>query len=408
MRRIALAAIAVLACAAPSAAQRSRITPARPALSAHADTNNAVTYYQHGASRLEADPTEAAAAFYWASRLRPGWAEPLYGRRVALLMSEPRRLVSYMEGSRSVARSPEVVAIDSLQLRALMLNPFLAQRFDRPMLRHYLTASVEENMRRNGVEPNRALAAYEVSNWLNSASPYMKAWFAYSEGRYPQAIGEYERALARARQNERVKLRTDLGRIHFFSGNFDRAVEHFTTATTESRKADSRDMVYVYESKALLEHSLGTVLQQKGDTAAAREAYGRALQEDLSFFPAHVALSGIALASGDTASALSAMDLAVQLSPENAAIHYEYALLLIRARKTVEAVAELKKAAEIEPVYAAPHLILGHLFDRSGAGFEAEALGHFRAYLARAPRDEAGRANAEARVAALTAAPVQP
>jgi Tfp pilus assembly protein PilF len=170
--------------------------------------------------------------------------------------------------------------------------------------------------------------------------------------------------------------------------------------------------VYVYESKALLEHSLGAVLQQKGDTAAAREAYGRALQEDLSFYPAHIALSSMSMAAGDTARALSSMDLAVELSPDNAALHYDYALLLIRARKVDQAVTELKKATALEPMYAAPLLILGHVTDRAGPGFEQAALDYFRAYLARAARDDAGRASAEARVAALEAqlkaAPVQP
>ncbi|HEX8431746.1 MAG TPA: tetratricopeptide repeat protein [Longimicrobium sp.] len=414
MRRIALAAVAVLACAAPSAAQRSRSTPVppRPALWAQADTNNAGAYYQHGVSKLESSPTEAAAAFYWAARLRPGWAEPLYGRRVALLMSDPRLLIGYMSGNRSVIRSAEVAAIDSLQLRALMLNPFLAQRFDRPLLRQYITKAVEEDMHRNGQPPNSALAAHQASSWLLTASPYMKAWFAYSEGRYPQAIGEYERALSRARPSERARLRTDLGRIHFFSGNLDRSVEHFTAATTESRKEDSRDLVFVYESKALLEYSLGTVLQQKGDSAAAREAYGRALQEDLSFHPAHLSLSAMAMASGDTATALSEMDLAVELSPDNPALHYDYALLLVRARKVDQAVTELKKAMELEPMYAAPLLILGLVTDRAGPGHEQQALDYYRAYLARAARDDVGRPSAEARVAALDAqlkaTPVQP
>jgi hypothetical protein len=75
-------------------------------------------------------PAEAAAAFYWAARLQPGWADPLYGRRVALLMTDPDRLVRYMEDNRGTIRSPEIQAIDSLQLRALSLDPFLVQTFD--------------------------------------------------------------------------------------------------------------------------------------------------------------------------------------------------------------------------------------------------------------------------------------
>ena len=403
MRKLAITAAAVLACAAPAAAQTPRVhdIPPRPVLWAQADTNSAGAYFSHGVSRLTEKPEEAAAAFYWAARLRPGWAEPLYGRRVALLMSDPDRLVRYMEDNRGTMRSPEILAIDSLQLQALSLNPFLIQQFDQQMLRAYMMRAVTNDMQRGGGTANTALVAHMVESWLQSSEPSMRAWVAYSQGRFPQALAEYERSLRRAQPRQRPRIHTDLGRIHFFTGNLGKAVEHFTSASTEMRKRDARDLVVVYESKALTEFSVGVVYEKMGNTAAAQEAYGRALQEDLAFGPAHRALSALALARGDTATTISEMALAVELSPRDAALRMDYGLMLLLAAKPSEGVAEIQKASELEPLFAAPQLMLARLYDRSR--LPQEALGHYRAYLARAPRDDEGYANAQQRVAALDA-----
>jgi Tfp pilus assembly protein PilF len=138
-----------------------------------------------------------------------------------------------------------------------------------------------------------------------------------------------------------------------------------------------------------------------GNPAAAQEAYGRALQEDLSFAPAHRALSALALARGDTATAVSELALAVELSPDDAAVRLQYALMLVRTLRAQEAVAEFKRAAELEPYYAAPHLMLARLYDSSGIA--PEALDYYRSYVARAARDDAGYANARERIATLDA-----
>ena len=403
MHNIAIAAAAALVCATQAAGQPTRVhdVPRRPVLWAAADTNSASTYYIHGVNRIADRPAEAAAAFYWAARLQPGWADPLYGRRVALLMSDPHRLVRYMEDNRGTLRSAEVQAIDSLQLRALSIDPFLIQKFDRPMLRVYMTHAVMQGMRRDGGDVNSALAAHVVENWLRSSEPSMRAWVAYSEGRFPQALSEYERSLARASARNKPRIHTEVGRIHFFTGNLAKAAEHFAAAAEGMRKEDVRDLVFVYQSKALMEHSLGAVYEKMGNAAAAQEAYGRALQEDLSFAPAHRALSALAMARGDTATAVSELALAVELSPDDAAVRVQYGLLLVRTRKAQEAVDEFKRAAELEPFYAAPHLMLARLYDSSGMA--QEALDNYRAYLARAARDDAGYANAQERIGSLEA-----
>lgn len=396
-----LAALA-LAGAAPAGAQRARVheTPPRPAMWAGADTNSAVSYYTHGLSLLERSPAEAAAAFYWAARLRPGWADPLYARRIALLMSDRHRLVDYMNGRRNVRRNPEVLAIDSLQLRALSLDPFLFQKLDRHMVVRYLEEVFADELRDSQGNRDESLARFEVQRFLDRASPSMRAWMAYSEGRFPAAIEGYERELRGARNKSRV--RADVARVHFLSGNLPQAAEHMRKAIEEMREDDDREMVFVYESKALLEHSLATVHRRTGNRDAAREAYGRALQEDLSFYPAHVFLSEMALEAGDTATALSEMALAVEIAPGEPSLRHAHAVLLLRARRPIEAAAELEKAIELEPYYAAPRFLLAALNDASGVSDAART--HYRAFLERAPRDDPQRPRATGRLAELDAA----
>src|SRR5713101_1954999 len=82
-------------------------TPKRPDLGVGADTNFAPAYYGYGLSVVQRDPQKAAEAFYWAARLDPTWAQPLYARRIALLMAEPRFLVGYMNGTRRFVDSKE-------------------------------------------------------------------------------------------------------------------------------------------------------------------------------------------------------------------------------------------------------------------------------------------------------------
>ena len=398
--RLPLLALVLCAAALPAAAQRVRVhdVPARPALFASADTNAAAAYYILGTQLLEREPAQAAAAFYWAHRLNPRWADALYGRRVALLMSDGPRLVRYMEGMRGTVRSAEIASIDSLQLRALTMDPFLVQKFDRQLLTLYLTHSLNDQMARSGGAGNMALVSHLVQQWLldSRSDPFMRAWFAYSEGRYPQALGEYERALRRARNKSR--LRTDVGRLHYLSGNYPQALEHFTLAITEMREEDARDIVYLYESKALLEQSVGAVHEKTGNLDAAREAYGRALTEDLSYYPAHQRLGWLSLVAGDTVAAVSELALAAEAAADDGAVQYEYALVLALAKRYDEAIAALRRAIQVEPYFAAPYLLLAKVQDVTSS---PETPATYRAFLARATRDDPDRPAAEARLAEI-------
>jgi tetratricopeptide (TPR) repeat protein len=399
MRRSILSAL-LAATALPAAAQHVHDVPPRPPLFAAADTNSAGAYYLHGVQLLTREPRTAAAAFYWAERLQPGWADALYGRRVALLMSEPRRLVRYMTGDRGVVRSRDVLAIDSLYLRALMAEPFMLPKLDRQMFEAFVHAAFSQGT------TNAALANFEARTWLNDASPAMKAWFAYSQGRFGDALGDYERAVRRASRDERPRTRTDLARVQYFLGSYEPAIQNLTQALQEFRVRDAGDLVFVYESKALLEQSLGAIHEARGDSAAAREAYGRALQEDLAYAPAHLRLAALAQGSGDIATALGEYALAVELAPGEATVRYRYGVALAAAGQAVEAVAQFNRAIEMEPYYAAPHYALGIM--NFQAQLHEDAITHMEAFLARAAREDPLRANATAALTQSRAALATP
>jgi tetratricopeptide (TPR) repeat protein len=399
MKKILTMALAMAACATAADAQRVHEVPARPALWAGADTNSAGAYYLLGVQRLDRDAHTSAAAFYWAERLSPGWPDALYGRYVALLMSDAHRMEQY-ETRRGGIGDREIQAIDSLYYRAVQRDPFLHRKLEKQYVMMYYRNVYAEAIRQETGGRDDAAAEFLMQSLMQDTDPYTRAWLAYADGRFPAAIQFYEQVLRRERNPVRLRLR--LGQIHYLSGNYTQAAEHLRLGIEALRQDDRRQVVRVYESKAMLEYSLAAALEQAGNADAAREAYGRALQEDLAFWPGHRRMAMLAASKGDTATALVELGLAVELAPGEADLHYEYGYLLLAAHKVLESAAEMKKAAELDPYYAAPHFYLAAMNDASG--MTDDALEHYRAYLARASTDDSHLAQARTRVAALSAA----
>lgn len=407
MRSLPLAAPAAalllaLAAAAPLAAQREERLPPRPRLAAAADTNDAQAYFQRGMVLLDEDNANAAGdAFFWAHRLNPGWADALYAQWVARLTSNPRRLVQYMNGTPSVVYSSEIARIDSLKARALALDPFYHPRLDRHLFTKYVMGAVGRDVERYtmGGQANRSELEHYVRVYLQSASPSLKGWMAFSDGNFAEAVPQYQRAIDGARFD--AGLRMEKAQVLYLMGSFDGALEEMTRAATELRARDERDLVYLYQSKSLVEQSIGMIHEAAGRPDAAREAYARALQEDLSYFPAHLRTAALALAAGDTASAAASMDLAVQVQPAEPALRLAYAQVLLQSRRPMEAVQQLQQAVALNADYAEPYQWMARVYD--AAGLADEALLNYDAFLARAARGHAMRASAQTRAEALRA-----
>ncbi|MGH9884197.1 MAG: hypothetical protein ACREBE_01625, partial [bacterium] len=315
-----------------SSAQRDK-EPRRPKLAAGADTNDAHAYYDFAVDLLARDPDKAADALYWSSRIEPMWADAYYARRIALILANPRMTVK------------EAKPIDSLLFRALGLNPFLSTRLDRFLI--------------------------PVQVRLLSGTPVaVRAWFAYNEGLYDEALDLYAKAIKT--EKKKTWLYVARARLLFGINRPDSALADLNAAVEEIRREENKDLVVVYQSRAVIEHSLAVVHERLGNAAAAKEAYGRALQEDLSYYPAHLQLSFLALEAHDTTTALSELDLATQLREDDAGAQYLSGFTLVMAGRATDAEPHLKKAIQLDPWYAAPKFIYARLLE--AAEFKEEAI----------------------------------
>jgi hypothetical protein len=343
----------------------------RVTLPADADTNDARAYYQYGAAVIRDHPGVAAQAFYWAHRLSPDWPDALYARSLAIILDQRDHLPEYLEGSRRVANSPDFRTSDSLLGAALALDPFLYRRFDRLLFDAYV----------DYLSQHGALTSFAVQV---RSKPFLRGWVAYAQSRWSDAVQAYGEAITKARY--KAGLLAARAQSEFMMAAYPAARADLTAALEERRRMDAEapGAVAFYDSKALLEYSVGVVQETLGDKAAAREAYARALQEDLSYHQAHVRLAALALSDGDTATAISEYDLAAQIRDKDPALRYQMGALLVAARRLDAAAPHFRAAIEAEPLYAPPYASLGGIYEKLDQPHEALAL--YQAFIAHASR----------------------
>jgi tetratricopeptide (TPR) repeat protein len=389
-------ALATLAAISPLSAQKKGSIPKRPKLQFTTDTNDAGAYYQLGQQMLDRDPRFAADAFYWATRISPNSADAFYALRTARHLSDPWRFKRYMEDDRKTIESSEVQQIDSLLARALMLNPFLYRKFDQLMFRSYIHHAVNSSSPGNE-RPSPGELDFWLTNWMQRAGPESRAWIAYSEGRFGDALRGYAEAMKGTKRQAR--LRTERGRIFYLTGNPDSALAELKLALDELRKKDNKELVKLYDSKAVLEHSIAKIHEARGDVPAAREAYGRALEEDLAFYPAHLELGNLALQAGDTATGMSEMELAVQINGNDPVLRLVVAYVLYANKRYPDAEGHLIKAIEVEPYFPNSYHVLGQVYEAQKR--PAAAIAQYEAFLRRAGMNHPMREEAIRRLGGL-------
>jgi tetratricopeptide (TPR) repeat protein len=388
LSRLAVAFASALLLVAPSAAaQRGGKPVPRPKLRDVTDTNDAQAYYDAGLQRFRDDPDYAADAFYWAARINPGWGDPLYGRRAAMLAQKRTLLNALMSDSRR-NRSREMQSLDSLYAHALMLNPFLYRRLDQQLFMNWITG---------GDRGVSAELSYAINVAISQSSPATQAWYAYSTGDFELALKKYGRAIELGRETAGYHL--ERARILGMRNDVPSAVAEFQLGLTELRRKDEKSLVVLYDSKAVAEYSIATLLEGAGDRKEARDAYGRALQEDLAYYPAHLRLGLLQLSDGDTTAAVSELALASEIAIDDPYVHYMNGWVLAKAKHTTESVAELTKATKLEPYYALPNLVLGAEYETLEKA--PEAIAAYERYLALASAKDPQRAFAIERVADL-------
>ena len=403
----ALLAVALLLAPALRA-QKAVPEPTRPHLDPGADTNDAGAYYRYGARMIESKPEESSRAFYWASKLDPASAEALYAMRTAALMRlSSSDLYDYYDYW-AKKRKPQYLALDSLLYRAYAINPFLYRNLDRSLNRRTLEADYKND------HPDADAASLNVAILEYMHDQRHSAWASYAQGRLPEALDAYAKELKelertknkrnkRDHEDDASTIHAERSRIFYLLGNMDSAFTEMTAAMAGQRERDAKETVILYESKAVYEQSLGMIQEKAQHPDLAREAYAHALEEDLSYFSAHMKMASLQLGQGDTASAVTEIDLAVQLQPNDPALRYDYAVVLVQARRDADAVNQLMKSIAIDPYYAAPRLLLARIADAEQ--YTDDAVREYKEYVALAPKSDPQAEAARSRLTALAAAP---
>ncbi|MFL5562275.1 MAG: hypothetical protein ACJ79K_12445 [Gemmatimonadaceae bacterium] len=364
MRRSLLLLSALCLTATAAAAQKDGKVPKRPELFAGADTNSWFVYYQSGLQYLRRRPDLAADAFYWAERLNPGAPEPLYAGWVAYWKKRPDRFWDYMAGKKFVVESKEVQHIDSLRLKALQRNPMMYQGL--------------------------WLELFDDEGPLDmSLDPAMQGLVAYAHGNPVRAA---ERLGQAVKSKDNRSLRYDRALALYQIAQYDTAANELQQLLDDMKKREEKKLVRAYESKQMFEYGIAILMIAKGDTAAARDALGKALTEDLSFAPAHVELAHLAAAGGDTATAVQELSQAVELDSTDVVAHFELGVHLMMQNHTDEAEVQLRKAIALEPYFAAPYFPLAYLLEFDEKNNEAADM--YVAFADRAPRADQQRAQA--------------
>jgi len=386
----------------PAAAQLPPQPPARAILPAGADTNRAASYYTYGLAMLDSRPEEAADAFYWATRLEPGWADAWYARRIAMIVARPELVGTFLQraNGKEGRNAQRLSETDSLYLHALALDPFVAQRLDwramLPFLRNLAPRELREKAGPTALEGMLRMAAAD--------HPEMEGLIALADGRYPDALESY--AEMQQGVSSPSGIHAERARLFLWTDQPDSALAEMRQAVAQIDKGRGR-VLFRLDSRALLEHSVGVILERLGDRDGAREAYLRAARADTLYHPAHAALSSLALAAGDTAGALREMELAVRIRPDDPTLRYQYGRKLAFAGRRDEAEAQVREALRLEPLYAPSYALLGGLLEMRGE--PAKGLEQYRAFMAHASREHALVPAIEERISALAAtAPATP
>ena len=350
--------------------------PKRPKLEPGADTNDARAYIEWGHLR-ETPWKKSFDAYYWASRLDPQTPMHLMQMYNAVYWAQsPEWREAYLEGAGFALKSKESRLLDSLQNNVYYREPFAHFTY------HQCTVS---------------------KDWLEyvADSPYLTALHYHDNGCYSQAVDAYRKVLVKTPTF--IGARINLVRVMFYTGQHGNAMAQIDTVLSQLRARDDKRTLRFYSSKEQLETMRGEIYESMEDYFNAKKAYGKALEENLSYWPARVRLARLASLQQEHDEALLEYEQAVQLADKDPVVRLDYGLALLRARKSAEAEREFRRAIELEPYFAVPYYNLAVALDNQGK--KDEAIETYRSYVARAPKRQGRLINAaNQRLAALGAA----
>jgi len=122
----------------------------------------------------------------------------------------------------------------------------------------------------------------------------------------------------------------------------------------------------------------GLAYEQKGNLAAACDAYQRALALDARFADAYINLGRLLHQGGNAPEAVRLYHLALESAPEDAIAHYNLAIALEDRGQLSAALAHYQRALASDPHFADAHFNAARLLERLGR--QLEALRHLASY----------------------------
>jgi tetratricopeptide (TPR) repeat protein len=330
--------VAVVCCIAFSSVALAQGNQA-PRLPAGVDPNDWEAYFDWGTEHIAKDLTAADAAIVWSSRLRPDRAEPLYARWIDFWAKDIRLYEKYLNDDESTIRDSRVIEAERLRERALKRNPFVHQG-----MIVYLYQRLPGYIRDN---------------------PVTRAWFALGKGDLPRAAELFATVIARDPKRYSY-LRFIRASALVNNGKPDSAAAEIAALLAQLRAEDAKSLGSEYQSKALLEYAMGLIEMRRGRTAAAREAFGRAVVEDAAFSPAHGMLGELALNSHDSATALLEYGLAAETDSGDVESIMGLGRAYQLAKRPADALVQFQRAVVLEPLYAEPYARLAFALEASG------------------------------------------
>ncbi|HEU5185933.1 MAG TPA: hypothetical protein VFU01_15280 [Gemmatimonadaceae bacterium] len=365
-------ALLLLALTIPADAQ----TPPRPKLDSKADTNDWEAYYSYGVDRLRKEPRRAYDAFYWASRLAPWSGDPLYARWIAFHMEQPSRFELYLRDDKKVLEDSLVQRADSIRGLAFIRNPFVHRTLE--------------------------IALYDELPGRWSSDPVTRAWLAYARQNFAAANKLFGEVIRDDPVRYR-RLRHLRATLFVAARQYDSARAEMTALVNALREVDERQLVRTYQSKAFYDYAIGRIEAVRWNRTAAREAFERALTEDLAYAAAHV---GIATLARTPEGAAESYAQAVELWPLDGVFRHLYAVALLKARRAREGLEQINQALALEPHHAESYVIKGGAHEMLGQADSARVA--YRTYLDRAARNAESRLGVHQRLTSLEAAPSPP
>lgn len=348
-------------------------SPQRPRLPGRADRNDWQAYFDRGAEVLPRLPNQADSLFYWAHRLDPSRAEPLYARFVAFWLKDIGRFERFLDDDPRVLESPEVLAVDTLLLRAMHRNPFVP--------RHLV------------------VWLYDALPGSWDDDPISRGWLAYGKGQYALAA-KYFGQMTRSDNDRYLWIR--FARVLAFlpQQEYDSASVEMNSLLVKLRTRVDAQPSHSYESLEVVNEAIGLLHLVRGHADSARQFFEHAVEENLAFFPACVELGELALARFNRTVAEREFRQAAELAPNEGWIQYRYGVALVRMGRPADALPPLERAIALEPWYADPYFILGKASE--GAGDKEAAVKAYQQFLERAPRRDTTTVNdAQRRLAVL-------